>query len=250
MQFKHVERPKDWNIPALKALFELLEITPGMAQLVTQGKEEPIQEMQKAATKTIEKLVLAQQHLYQGLSFWGQNLLREDEAANLRTQLEQTKTFPESLQAYSSPGRLKNFRYDAQEVTTHRSGLTALTGLEALSELTVELGTTASYLATAEAILPATEESVTRMQEARAVVLGQFANPAKRTTATFRRQVLRQLIDLKKSYIAAYLTLHTRARLGINEDKHKGALLRDERLTALQKLSILRFPIARYGVTA
>ncbi len=88
------------------------------------------------------------------------------------------------------------------------------------------------------------------MQEARAVVLGQFANPAKRTTATFRRQVLRQLIDLKKSYIAAYLTLHTRARLGINEDKHKGALLRDERLTALQKLSILRFPIARYGVTA
>jgi hypothetical protein len=239
MQLKHVERPKDWNIPALKVLFELLEITPGMAQLVTQGKEEPIQEMQKAATKTIEKLVLAQQHLSQGLSFWGQNLLREDEAANLRTQLEQTKTFLESLQAYSSPGRLKNFRYDAQEVTTHRSGLTALADLEALSELTVELGTTASYLSTAEAILPATEESVARMQEARAVVLGQFANPAKRTTATFRRQVLRQLIDLKKSYIAAYLTLHTRARLGINEDKHKGALLRDERLTALQKLSTI-----------
>ena len=71
------------------------------------------------------------------------------------------------------------------------------------------------------------------------VVLGQFANPAKRTTATFRRQVLRQLTDLKKSYIATYLTLHTRARLGINEDKHKGALLRDERLTALQKLSTI-----------
>jgi len=239
MQFKHVERPKDWNIPALKALFELLGLTPGMAQLVTQGKEEPIQEMQKAATRTIEKLVLAQQHLYQGLSFWGQHLLSEDEAATFRTQLEQTKIFLESLQAYSSPGRLKNFRYDAQEVTTHRSGLTALTGLEALSELTVELGTTASYLSTAEAILPAPEESVTRMQEARAVVLGQFANPAKRTTATFRRQVLRQLIDLKKSYIAAYLTLHTRARLGINEDKRKSALLRDERLTALQRLSTI-----------
>jgi len=77
------------------------------------------------------------------------------------------------------------------------------------------------------------------MHEARAVILGQFSNPAKRATATFRRQVLRQLTDLKKSYIAAYLTLHTRARLGINEDKHKGALLRDERLTTLQKLSTI-----------
>ena len=51
IRFKHVERPKDWNIPALKALFELLELTPGMAILVTQGKEEPIQELQAAVAR-------------------------------------------------------------------------------------------------------------------------------------------------------------------------------------------------------
>ena len=39
-QFKHIERPKDWNLPALKALFELVGLTPGMGQLVTQGKDE------------------------------------------------------------------------------------------------------------------------------------------------------------------------------------------------------------------
>ena len=49
IQFKHLEQPKDWNLPALKALFELLGLTPGLAQLVTQGKEEPVQELQKAA---------------------------------------------------------------------------------------------------------------------------------------------------------------------------------------------------------
>jgi hypothetical protein len=201
--------------------------------------EEPIQEMLQAATKTIEKLVLAQRYLHQGLFFWGQHLLSEDEATTLRTQLEQTKTFLESLQAYSSPGRLKNFRYDAQEVAIHRSGLTALADMEALSELTIELGTTASYLSTAEAVLPMEDALVTRLREVRAVILGEFSNPAKRTAATFRRQVLRQLTDLKKSYIAAYLTLHSRARLGINEDKRKGALLRDERLTALQQLSTI-----------
>jgi hypothetical protein len=56
-QFKHIERPKEWNLPALKALFELLGLTPGMAQLVTQGKDEPVQELQKAVTAAVEKLV-------------------------------------------------------------------------------------------------------------------------------------------------------------------------------------------------
>ena len=45
-QFKHIEQPKDWNLPALKSLFELLGLTPGMAILVTQGKDEPVQELQ------------------------------------------------------------------------------------------------------------------------------------------------------------------------------------------------------------
>jgi hypothetical protein len=238
-QFKHVERPKDWNLPALKALFELLGLTPGMAQLVTQGKDEPIQEMQQAATKTIEQVLLVQQHLHQGLFLWGRNLFSEDEATNLRTQLEQTKIFLETLQAYSSPGRLKNFRYDAQEVTIHRSDLTVLADLQALSALVAELSPTASYLSTAEAVLPVEQEWVIHMREARDMVLSQLPKLAKQTTASFRRQVLHQLTNLKKSYVAAYLTLHTRARLGINEDKHKGALLRDERFVALQKLSTI-----------
>ena len=85
-QFKHIERPKDWNLPALKALFELLGLTPGMAQLVTQGKDEPVQELQKAVTTTVERLVLVQQSLQTGLFFWGRSLLAEDEAQEAARQ--------------------------------------------------------------------------------------------------------------------------------------------------------------------
>ena len=53
LDFKHIEQPKEWNLPALKALFELLGLTPGMAQLVTQGKDELIQELQKAVSQTV-----------------------------------------------------------------------------------------------------------------------------------------------------------------------------------------------------
>ena len=238
-QFKHIERPKDWNIPALKALFELLDLAPGLAQEVTQGKDGPVQQLQKAISQMVEKLVLLQQNLQSGLLFWGRNLLPEEEAQKLRTRLDETKTFLESLQAYSSPGKLKNFRYDAQEVTSHRDGLNSLAEIESLQELVADLGSTASFLSTAEAVLPAEHEWVDKMKKVRDEVLIQLGDPDKRSAATFRQQTQRKLADLKKSYVQTYLALHAKARLGVNEDKRKTELMGDERLKVLQKLSTI-----------
>jgi hypothetical protein len=237
--FKHIEQPKDWNLPALKALFELLGLAPGMAQLVTQGKEEPVQQLQKAISEVVEKLVLVQQSLQSGLPFWGRNLLSEEEAAQLRDRLDQTKTFLESLQAYSSPGKLKNFRYDAQEVKLHEDGLKALSEIESLQELVSDLGPVASYLSTAEAVLPTDYGWVERMKATRDAVLAQVSDPVQRTSSAFRQQTRHLLTDLKKSYVQAYLAMHTRARLGVNEDKRKSALMGDERLKTLSRLSTI-----------
>jgi hypothetical protein len=238
-QFKHIEQPKDWNLPALKALFELLGLPPGMAQLVTQGNDEPVQGLQKAVTTTVERLVLVQQSLQTGLFFWGRNLLSEDEVKNLRAKLDTTKNFLESLQAYTTTGKLKNFRYDAQGVMVHRDGLDSLAEIKALEELVADLGLTASYLSTAEAFLPASHEWIEKMKAARIEVLAQISDPAKRSAATFRQQTQRKLGDLKKAYLLAYLTMHAKARLGVNEDKRKAQLMGDDRLKNLQKLSAI-----------
>jgi predicted ATPase len=260
-QFKHIERPKDWNLPALKALFELLGLTPGMAQLVTQGKDEPVQELQKAVTTTVERLVLVQQNLQTGLFFWGKDLTANERQltqmgntdshpfASISGSLEKTKTFLESLQAYTTTGKLKNFRYDASEVTAHRIGLESLAEIKSLEELVVDLGSTASYLSTAEAVLPSGHEWIEKVKAARDEVLAQIrdlsacghtqADPVKRTKATFRQQTQRKLGDLKKAYLLAYLSMHAKARLGVNEDKRKAQLMGDKRLKDLQKLSTI-----------
>ena len=238
-QFKHVEQPKDWNLPALKALFELLGLTPGMAQLVTQGKEEPVQQLQKAITQEVENLVLIQQNLQSGMPFWGRNLLAEEDAQKLRTRLDDTKAFLESMQAYSSPGKLKNFRYDAGEVSGHRDGLKALGEVESLQELVTDLGPIASYLSTAEAVLASEHEWIGKMKSVRDDVLARVEDPDKRGTADFRQKMLQKLIELKKAYFRAYLPMHTKARLGVNEDKRKIRLMSDERLKVLQKLSTI-----------
>jgi hypothetical protein len=238
-EFKHIEPPKDWNVSALKALFELLELAPGLAQDITQGKEGPVQQLQQVVAKTVEKLVVTQRIIQTGVPFWERKLFPEDEAQKLLFRLDQTKTFLEALQVYSTPGRLKNFRYDVQDVRKHREGLQALREIEFLQGLATDLGAVASYLSTAEAVLPSEHVWVENMKTARNEVLGQIGDPGKRTTATFRQQTLRRLTDLKKAYVQAYLMLHLKARLGVNEDKRKTRLMLDERLQTLQKLSTI-----------
>jgi len=165
--------------------------------------------------------------------------LSEDEAKKLRTSLENTKAFLESLQAYSTPGKLKNLRYDTAEVKNHRDGLQALAEIDSLKGLVSDLDPSASYLSTVEAVLPDGHEWLEQMKEVRDDVLGKIADPTKRGSAAFRQQTQRKLTDLKKAYVIAYLGMHTKARLGVNEDKRKAQLTSDKRLKDLQKLSVI-----------
>ncbi len=171
VRFKHLEQPKEWNLPALKALFELLGMTPGMAQLVTQGKDEPVQNLQQAVGKIVKRIVMTQQTLREGLSFWGLDLLAGTDLASQASGLDEAKGFFESLQAYSSPGKLKNFRYSAPEVLAHEKAVKALDELDALREFIMDLSPTASWLSTAEAVLPAEHDWVDRMKTTRQDVL-------------------------------------------------------------------------------
>jgi hypothetical protein len=239
VNFKHVEQPKTWNLPALKAVFELLGLPTGMAQMATEGKIEPVQAFQTAVDQTVQKLALTQQHMQDGFPFCGKSLLTEQELAGYRTRLDEAKSFLESLQAYSTTGKLKNFRYDAAEVKGQKAGLEALDEVESLHELVTDLGPLASYLAQAEIVLPADHPWVAKMQATRNDILALVNNPAKRKAPSFRQQTAQKLNERKKEYVSAYLTLHTKARLGANEDKRKAELLRDDRLERLKKLATI-----------
>lgn len=148
----------------------------------------------------------------------------------LRAKLDGSKTFLESLQAYTTPGKLKNLRYDVQEITGHRNGLQELAG---------DLGSAASYLSTVQAVLPTDHEWIDKMKAVRDEVLDRIGDPVQRGTAGFRQQTQHKLNDLKKAYLRTYISLHVKARLGVNDDKRKARLMGDERLKDLQKLSII-----------
>jgi hypothetical protein len=215
-QFKHIERPKEWNLPALKALFELLGLTPGMAQLSPRARTSRCRSCRQAVTNLVERIVMVQQTLREGLSFWG---------------------FFESLQAYSSPGKLKNFRYSAPEVLAHEKAVKALDELDALREFIMDHGPTASWLSTAEAVLPAEHDWVDRMKTTRQDVLDALKQADLTELASQSQSIGAKLQKLKKDYTVAYIGLHTKARLGVNDDKRKAGLLNDQRLQTLLKLA-------------
>ena len=236
IRFKHLEQPKEWNLPAIRVLFELLGLPPGMAQLVAQGNDEPVQNLQQTVEKMVKRVVMAQQDMQKGLSFWGQDLLASTALASRAGTLDKAKTFFESLQAYSSLGRLKNFGYSVPEIMAHEEALTVLDALDALREFVIDHGPTASYLATAEAVLPTEHDWVSRMKKTRQNVLSTL-NQVPRIEAQQSQAIGVEIQKLKRDYIVAYIDLHTKARLGANDDQRKAALLNDSRLQALVKLA-------------
>ena len=82
----------------------------------------------------------------------------------------------------------------------------------------------------AEAALPPDHERVGMLKDVREDLVAQFLEPAQRSAAGFRQQAQRKLGDLKRAYIDAYLVLHARARLGVDDDRRKGRADRQQRL--------------------
>ena len=234
-QFKHIEQPKDWNLPALRALFELLGLPPGMAQMVTQGREESVQPLQTAISERVEKLVLVQQSLQSGLRFWGRNLLSEEEIQKHRARLDETKIFLESLQvlqltrqAQESPLQLFS------KIASHREGLNSLAEIESLPGTGDGPGPHRIVsFHRRSGTLPTEHEWARKMKAARDEILAQFGGPDGHGVTR------RKLAGLKKAYVQTYLDLHTRARLGVNEDRRKTGLMGDGRLKVLEKLSAI-----------
>ncbi|MDM8563736.1 DUF6079 family protein, partial [Candidatus Marithioploca araucensis] len=236
LAFKHLERPKAFNLPALKALFELLALPSGLEIALTKNEPVALQQLQSKVSDILKTLVQAQQALATKFIFWGKAILSKTEMQYYRENLAQTKTFLESLQSYSTAFKFKNFRYTAGEVTAQWSGLKILQNVTHLQTLLIELSQPIAYLTAAEAALPPQQRWHGEMQQVRETLLSQLSDVRQRNNTGFSYHAQQQLNGLQKSYAKTYFHLHQQARLGAKEEKVKQQLLGDKRLLTLKKL--------------
>ncbi|SDX67266.1 DUF6079 family protein [Roseicitreum antarcticum] len=233
-QFKHVEAPKEINVAVLRSLFEMLELPPGLAQQATQGSDEPVKALQEEVSKLTKRVLAASTDMANRLSFWGQPLLREEEIRDWRSKLDELKAFSESLSPYNTVGKLKNLRIGSDDIAAQMKNLEILNSVEGLIGLIGELGNTASYLGQAEMVLPSDHAWVKQAQDTRKQVLEALSTSRTIQNGSDHRQTLSKL---KKDYVTAYVSLHSKARLGVSEDKTKTALRKDSRLVAMRALA-------------
>jgi hypothetical protein len=237
MRFKHIEQPKEWNVPGLKALFELLGLAPGMAQLVTQQNSEPVQEMLSKVDSYVQRIVMTQKTLHEGLPFWGVNILAGTDIGKQANRIADTKNFLETLQGYSTPGRLKNFSATPAQIKDHDKTLKLLSKIIELRDFVVERSALINWLVAAENALSDEHQWLEKMREVRRDIL-ELMNKADLSEISKQSQsIATRLQKLKNDFTQTYTEMHTRARLSLQDDKKKAALLNDRRLLILQKLS-------------
>lgn len=237
INFKQIEQPKEWNLPALKALFGIFGLPEGMAILITQGKDEPVQHLQQEVEKIVNQIVIGQENLRQGLSLWGQNLLSNPDMVDQMKKVDAAKVFFEFLRVYSTPGKLKNFRYSEQEVLSQKEALKTLATLSSLREFVMKESQTTSWLTVAETVLPTDDKWVDDMKAIRKDIMSDLQKANFFDMPALYQGISTKLQQLKRDYITIYISLHTSSRLGINDDKRKVSLQNDKRLSTLIKLA-------------
>jgi hypothetical protein len=236
LAFKHVEKPKGLPLAELVALFDLLGLAEGLIRN-DNTHDEAVKQLRAKANELTERVVTVAQYVQTGLPCWGSELIPNEDREQQRQILDELKAFLEGLQAFNTPGKLKNFSKSVMEIQFQAANLDLIKQLEDLNALVQELTPLTGYLTTATAVLPPQDQWRTQMETVRSEWRAKLTDSAARNAADFRQKINRALAKAKDDYRTAYFNLHKKARLGVNEDGKKKELLKDPRLEKLKKLT-------------
>lgn len=236
LAFKHVEKPKGLPLAELVSLFELLGLAEGLIR-DENTHEEAVKQLRSKANDLIERAVAATQHVQSGMPCWGSELLPAEDREPQRQKLDALKSFLEGLQAFNTPGKLKNFSKGIQDIRAHAAAVDLIRQIEDLNGLVQELTPLTSYVATGAAVLPPQDAWRAQMETMRSEWRAKLMDANARKAPDFRQKINRALLKVKDDYKSAYLALHKKARLGVNDDEKKKELLKDPRLESLKRLA-------------
>jgi hypothetical protein len=251
-RWKFFAHPKGLPLAALTELFQLLGLPDGLIKDPNQHTS-AVEQLAKRVADELDRLVLVRQKAGGGLPVWETALLEGQVKADLLRRLDDHKSFLESLQTYNTPGKLRNFRYSADQVQAQVAGQALLADLETLAEVIAAVQPLTAYLGVAMAVLPSTGSGLGPAdhewpQEVKALQTAQLAQlrePKNWRQPTLRASLSGALENLKSAYVQVYLDLHRRARLNAAEDDRKKRLMADPRHQQLTALAAVDFlPVA------
>ncbi len=181
------------------ALFELLGLAEGLIRNEN-THDEAVKQLRSKANELTEKVVTVAQHVQTGLPCWGSELIPAEDREHQRQKLDDLKSFLEGLQAFNTPGKLKNFSKSVLEIQGQAATLDLIKQIEDLNGLVQELTALTGYLGTAAAVLPPQDPWRTQMETMRSEWRAKLMDPSARSAADFRQKINRALQKVKDDY--------------------------------------------------
>jgi hypothetical protein len=248
IDFKHLEQSKEYNLPALQALFGLFNLPPGNAVLVTQGRDDIVAALQNEIEKTIQRIVQLQHETKSGIYFWGFNMLDVLNFSAEIALIDRAKTFFEGMQPYNSPGKMKNLSLAADDINEYKDISGKLNIFDTLLAFAQKNSLLVAWIKEAvSALLPTdlwTEKTETLQKEIIGSLLA-ITPISEATIKPFVSDTVKKMTDLKVEYIKNYADQHSKNRLNTAEEKRKNRILSDIRFITLQNLSQISILPAR-----
>jgi hypothetical protein len=136
--------------------------------------------------------------------------------------MTETKDFLDLLQAYKSPGQLKNFGLPESEVSSKSEGLKALEKVEGIEKAVSDLALLASYIEQAKMASVSDDPWVSEAEGVMGECTERIAAAGGEIDASTRQDLLRKLGECKDRYAARYADMHARARLGPSTRQAQG----------------------------
>src|SRR5206468_8484680 len=141
-----------------------------------------------------------EQHVQTGLPCWGSELIPAEDREHHQQKLADLKTFLEGLQAFNTPGKLKNFSKSVLEIQGHAGTLDLIKQIEDLNGLVQALTVVTGYLGTAAAVLPPQDAWRAQMETMRSEWRGKLVGPSARRAGDFGQEIRRARQRVKDDY--------------------------------------------------
>lgn len=230
-EFSHIKRPTGLPLPALKALFELLNIAPGLLQ--PNSLADGVIQMNRQAGVRLDDTIMMLQTIRSGIPCWDGVILSPSEQEDYRAKLEDLKVFLEGIQVYNSPAKLHNFRYTEAEAIAKQEAISLLKQLKGLLQRVLDVSNAATYLVRAGGQLPVEHPWQTTVRTA----LNELLRALKNNESCQKETT--EILGIKEEYQLIYMDLHAKYRLNAADDNRKTALMNDKRVSALKQLGTI-----------
>lgn len=220
--FQHIKEPIGIPVKNLKALFTCLGLPDLTSEL---DKSETITKIITEAKTCVERVVRTKALIAQGLRCRNVALLTDDEAQQMKTELDALSALLDSIQSYNTYGKLKTFKYTEDELKKAFAAWPYCESIKKLKERAEKFEKLVGYLYTAQSYVVESEKPLYDDINQAINKLGNVMSSGKDADIKQYEALLNSLVDRYADY---YLLHYTKCRLSASDARVKDRLMNSE----------------------